>query len=137
MRQCTAMREDGARCEITFGLCEECGECFHHCDHRAEERTEARRRGGKATARKLQAPGLDADELPPLTDHASAKAWLEVVGRAVATGRLSNRDGNVVVRAVSEWVKAHGEELTAEVVEDLKRRVEELQEELDGREPWR
>lgn len=103
--------------------------------HRPGGRSEMRRRGTKGAYKSHEGKGLDEDELGPLEDHADAKAWLEVVGRAVATGRLSHRQGNVVVRAVREWVQAHGDELTAEVVEKLRAKIEALEEELG--ESWR
>lgn len=81
--------------------------------------------------------GLRPEELPPLVDHADAKAWLDTLGRAVATGRLRERPAQAAIRAVSEWVKAHGEELVAEDVERLRDRLETLEGELQRRDrPW-
>jgi len=93
------------------------------------------RKGGYARG-ESGPPGLDPEDLPPLETHRDAKAWLETAGRAVATGRLSEKAGNVVVRAVSEWVKAHEGELTAHVVDDLQEEVKRLKDELGGRGDW-
>ena len=84
------------------------------------------RKGGQATKKKLSSPGLEADELPPLKTHEDAQAWLETIGRAVATGRLSDRQAQAAIRAVSEWVKAEGERATAEVVDELRAEVERV-----------
>ena len=64
------------------------------------------RRGGLATKRRGMSPGLAAEELPKLQSHEDAQAWLETIGRAVATGRLSDRQAQAAIRAVAEWVKA-------------------------------
>jgi len=93
------------------------------------------RKGGYARG-ESGPPGLSPEDLPPLETHRDAKMWLEVVGRAVATGRLSDRSGQAVIRAVSEWVKAHEGELTAHVVDDLQEEVKRLKDELGGRGNW-
>ena len=43
-----------------------------------------------------------------------------------ATGRLANRDGQVVVQAVREWLKAHEAGRVAERVEELREQVAAL-----------
>ena len=53
--------------------------------------------------------GLGSDTLGPLTNHQDAKRWLEDIGRAVVTGRL----------------KAEGERVTMQVVEESKAEVED------------
>jgi hypothetical protein len=90
------------------------------------------RKGGEGTRRAWSRKGLSPEDLPPLKSHADAKLWLERIGRAVATDELSDRQGQAVIRAVSEWVKAHEGELTAEVVGDLRKEVERLKRELAG-----
>jgi hypothetical protein len=81
-------------------------------------------------AREPLPDGLTADELPELTDHTSAKARLDLIGRAVLTGRIRDKVAHAATRAVSEWVKAHEGQLVSEDVEALRSRLEELEREL-------
>ena len=81
-------------------------------------------------AEEMKERSLSTEDLPPLEDHASAKVWLETVGRAVATGQLTDRAGQCIVRSVSEWVRTHESQLTAEVVGTLREEVQRLQKEL-------
>lgn len=81
-------------------------------------------------AREPQPDGLTPEELPELTDHASAKARLDLIGRAVLTGRIRDKVAHAATRAVSEWVKAHEGQLVSEDVEALRGRLEELEREL-------
>ncbi len=88
------------------------------------------RKGGLATKRKMASPGLKSDELPELRTHEDAQGWLETIGRAVATGRLSDRQAQAAIRAVSEWVKAEGERATAEVVNELRFEIDRVKAEI-------
>lgn len=127
--RCTATNKDGEQCQVEGHLVDpETGLCATHAD--PERFREVQRKGGKAVQESWARKGLDDDELPPLDSYAAAKAWLELVGRAVATGRLKDRDGSVIVRSVQEWTRAHGDELTSQVVSKLKARIEELESEL-------
>ena len=79
------------------------GRCPAHRPGARERLQAAGRKGAETAARKLKgAAGLDPDELPSLRTPQDAEAWLETVGQAVATGKLANRDGQVVVQAVRE-----------------------------------
>jgi hypothetical protein len=51
-----------------------------------------RRRALKGAIASRQGKGLAPGELGPLENHADAKRWLCLIGEAVVTGRLSNRD---------------------------------------------
>jgi membrane-bound ClpP family serine protease len=70
--------------------------------------------------------GLEPNELPLLDSPRAAEVWLETVGRATATGRLSHRDADAVTRAVREWLRAHAEGATSEKVAELAEKVAEL-----------
>jgi hypothetical protein len=87
-----------------------------------------RRRGLRGAIASRSRKTLNPDDLGKLTDHADAKRWLETIGRAVASGALSDRAAQAATRAVAEWIKAEESRLTREVVEQLRRRVEELEE---------
>ena len=88
------------------------------------------RRGGLATKRKTASPGLGPDELPELRSHQDAQSWLETIGRAVATGRLPDRQAQAAIRAVSEWVKAEGERATSEVLIELRGEIDRVKSEI-------
>lgn len=97
------------------------------------------RKGGKNSRRRTTDAGLlDPDELPPLDSFEAAETWLDLVGRAVATGRLTDRRAQAVIRAVSEFKDLRGERLAKEKVQELEDRIEEITDELeqDAGEPW-
>jgi hypothetical protein len=125
--QCRGQKANGSACGALPHLLDEDGYCPAHRDGGREAMAERGRRGGLATKRRLSAGGLETDELPSLETHDDAKRWLEVIGRAVATGRLSDRHAQAAVRAVAEWVRTEGEKTTAEVVAQLKADIEQLQ----------
>lgn len=131
--RCKYVKEDGTRCGSPESFVDpDTGYCHAHGPEGSERMAERGRRG--AESRWHEKPeGLDPEELPPLERHADAKAWLEAIGRAVATGRLADRPAQAAIRAVSEWVSTHGEELVAEDVEALRGRLEALEGELAGR----
>lgn len=107
--KCGYPKDDGSRCQSSIGLCEEpgCGKCFAHCEHRAEERREAQQKGAASTNAKKRGSGLAPHELPPLESYEAAEEWLDTVGRAVGTGRLSAAEGNAIRGCVRDWVAAH------------------------------
>jgi len=85
----------------------ETGFCHSHGPG-ARERMAARgRKGAEVTAEKLRTPGLDPTDLPPLNEPRDASVWLEVIGRACATGKLGHREAGAAVRAVETWLKSH------------------------------
>ena len=97
---------------------------------RKEAMAERGRKGGLATKRKAAGPGLDPAELPKLRTHEDAQNWLETIGRAVATGRLSDRQAQAAIRAIAEWVRAEGERQTSEVVNKLRAEIERVKSEI-------
>ena len=103
------------------------GLCPAHRPGARERLREAGKKGAQVSTRlRRKAMGLEPDDLPPLRTPQDAEAWLERVGRAVATGRLANRDGDAVTRAVREWLRAHEAGAVAEQVGELGRKVAEL-----------
>lgn len=84
------------------------------------------RRGLKGALRQGKGLHLDTSDLPPLRSPKDAETWLERIGRAVATGRLRNRDGDVTVRAVREWLRAHEAGKVTEQVQKLGEQVATL-----------
>jgi hypothetical protein len=81
------------------------------------------RKGAQATAERYKRAGLEPDELGPLKNPEDARRWLELIGQAVAAGRLPNRDGQVAVRAVEAFLRAFD-------VGELTDRIRELEAQL-------
>jgi hypothetical protein len=59
-------------------------------------------------------------------NHADAKRWLCLIGEAVVTGRLSNRDAQAGVKAVEAWMKATAEGSVAKDVAELREALDAL-----------
>lgn len=107
-RRCDGTKADGSSCGAPPNLIDpETGCCPAHGPDGREKMREIARKGAEATKRRWRDGGLDADELPPLDGPRAAEHWLEVTGRAVATGRLGHREGRTIVSAVKEWLSAH------------------------------
>ena len=130
--KCQGQKADGTACGALPHLLDENSLCPAHRPGARETMAERGRLGGLATKRKAASPGLDPNELPSLQTHQDAQAWLEIIGRAVATGRLSDRQAQAAIRAVSEWVKAEGERATAEVVNELRFEIDRVKAEIES-----
>lgn len=118
--RCAKRAADGSRCKAPPNLVNPSTNlCPAHSPGAAERLREAGRRGGAAQARKIKPTGLEEDELPPLDSPQAAERWLEAVGRAVATGRLSQGAGRTVVSSVRAWLKAHESGHVSERLEKL------------------
>lgn len=83
-------------------------------------------KGGKRTADLLSRKGLDPGELGPLETPEDARRWLETVGEAVASGRLSDKDGRTVTQAVQVFLRAYDVGQLLERVKELEGRLQEL-----------
>lgn len=119
-RRCAGVNTEGLPCQSP--IVGEDGYCSAHRPG-GEERMKRLAAKGAAASRR---GGLDPDELGELHTHTDAQRWLEVIGRAVASGRLGDRAAQAAIRAVAEWVKAEGERATAEIVDELKTEIERL-----------
>jgi hypothetical protein len=91
-----------------------------------EYMAELGRRGARAFHAARRKTGLDPDDLPTLNSPEDAERWLELVARAVVTGQLANRDGQVAVQAVREWLKAHDAGRMGKKVAQLQDQLEAL-----------
>ena len=134
MAGCRHRYEDGSHCRSPESFVDlQTGFCRSHNPDNREELSEQGRRGAQATTKKLRGSGLGTDDLPPLDNHAAARTWLEVIGRAVATGKIKDRDATAAIRAVEAWLKVRGEEITLSVVEELRAEVDRLKSEMAGK----
>ncbi len=131
MRRCTHVHADGRECGVPESFVDaDTGYCRSHGPGAAERMAAQGRKGAEATAKKLRGVGLDPNELPSLRTHEDAQAWLETIGRAVATGRLSDRQAQAAIRAVSEWVRAEAERVTGVVVNELRSELDRVKAEI-------
>lgn len=125
--RCQAKKADGTPCLAPSSLVDPVsGFCASHDPAKRDRILAAARRGGEANRRKLQAPGLGPDELPPLESPQAAERWLEILGKAVATGRLGHHEATAIVRAVREFLRAHEAGSMADKVEELQAKVRKL-----------
>ncbi len=128
--KCQGKKADGNACGALPHLLDEDGLCPAHRPGGREAMAERGRKGGLATKRRNASPGLRAEELPKLRTHEDAQNWLETIGRAVATGRLSDRQAQAAIRAIAEWVRAEGERQTSEVVNKLRAEIDRVKSEI-------
>ncbi len=128
MPRCRANNSRGIPCQAPDVFVDPMtGFCPAHVPGARDRLSNAGRKGGEATKRRLSGPaGLGPHELPALSSPEAAERWLEIVGRAVAEGRLAHRPGQVVATAVREWLKAHEAGRVAERLEELRRKLDVL-----------
>ncbi|MGH7558481.1 MAG: hypothetical protein ACREMD_12025 [Gemmatimonadota bacterium] len=92
----------------------------------ASERMAKLGKKGSAAVLRNRGKGLDPGELGPLNSHGDAQRWLRIAGEAVAVGRLTDRQGNAISKAVSEWVKAEAGRVREEDLAELQEQIREL-----------
>lgn len=126
--RCGAEKEDGSRCASTILV--DGDRCLAHSEQGGSERmAEHGRRGGLARSFSRNGPpGLEAYELPALETVGDAKVWLETVGRAVAVGRLGEKQAHATIRAVEAWTTAHSEHLAEEKLREVVEEIEQAKE---------
>lgn len=129
MSGCKAERADGTPCQAPEEMVDPAtGYCPSHGPEAAERLSEAGRKGAEATNRRYRGEKLSEEELPPLDSPRAAEIWLENVGRAVATGRLSSAEGNAVKSAVREWLRAREAGEQADRIAALEEQLEAARE---------
>lgn len=136
-RSCRGTNATGDPCGAPSRFVGDDGWCPPHRPGNREALREAGRKGtaahhGNGARDSPEPEGLDPEALPPLRDHADAKKRLDLIGRAVLTGRIGDKVAHAATRAVREWIRGHEGELTARVVDDLEQEVERLQREVEG-----
>ena len=101
--RCKALTKAAKRCAAPEHLVDtETGFCPSHGPGASERMREAGKLGAEATRRRFSAKGLEPGERGPLESHVDAQRWLRIAGEAVAIGRLTDRQGNAVSKAISE-----------------------------------
>ena len=90
----------------------------------ARARARAERKASKLSLFNVEA------QLPPLTSLEDAKARLDRIGTWAVAGLLPGSVAMAAVRSCEVWLKACEAELTQEVAQRLRHRVEELEAEL-------
>lgn len=119
--RCRATNAAGDPCKAPYTLVGGDGYCAMHRPGEAQENRRRRRQGGRKSK-----GALLLDDLPALQTPQDAERWLEVVGRAVATGVLPASKGQVAASCVRAWLSAHEQGKVSDQVEDLRQKVEEL-----------
>lgn len=118
--RCQHVDDDGDRCQAPEQFVNpETGFCHAHGPGAEDRMAERGQKGGQAAARKRRQDGLSPDELPPLDSPQHAERWLEVIGRAVTSGRLGYQEAKAGVRAVKTWLGAHEAGEVTERLEEL------------------
>lgn len=128
--RCSAVRNDGQRCEVDFGLNPANGRCWHHDPERAKSRKRARAQGGRTTSSMQRARWsrtVSPDEVmeDPQT-VADAVRWASWLPRAIATGEIDKATGREINSSLKTFVALYEKsELEGEVAE-LRRKLEAL-----------
>lgn len=128
---CKGTTREGVPCRAPEHMVDASGFCHAHGPGARDRMAERGRKGAISLRRKVTGSGLSEEALGPLTTHADAKRWLELIGRAVACGKLGDRAALAAIKAVSEWVKAEGERVASNVLEQLRHEVDRLKEDLE------
>lgn len=124
---CKATKPDGSPCRSPVHLVnQETGLCRSHDPALVESIRAAGRKGGAATIRRFRQEGLEESDLPPLETHEDVMQWLETLGRAVATGRIHDKQCTATTRAIEVWLKAFSEGATAKELDALKKKLHEV-----------
>lgn len=125
MPKCQATRADGEPCGAPEKFVDpETELCPSHQKDAGKRLSEAGRKGAEATNRRYRGKKLSEEELPPLDSPQAAEIWLENVGRAVATGRLSASEGSTVKSTVREWLRAREAGEMQDRIADLEEKLE-------------
>ena len=115
MAKCTAITRGGNRCK--GDAIDSSGYCYsHHPDH-AEDRKRAARKGGKRGGRGR-----------PVTELARLGARFEELADMVLRGEVDRADGAVAGQLLNGARACTRDGLKAREVEELERRLEELEE---------
>lgn len=126
---CQGINSKGEPCQAPDSVVNSEGFCPAHRPDGHRDMMERAKRGGAAKARReRRKDGLAPEELPPLDSHADAETWLEVIGRAAATGRVGHNEAKAGISAVRQWLRAREKGAVAEKLEDLQDALEEARE---------
>ena len=129
-RQCAAIKADGVRCGVKFGVDEESQLCWHHDPALADERRRAASAGGKITAAKMrgrQQRTVHADEaLAPPTTAEDAMRWASWATWAAATGTIDKGTAREVCGGIRTFLASLEKAEYESALEDLKSQVREL-----------
>jgi hypothetical protein len=109
VRVCAFIKHDGTRCQSHVGIGAD-GCCLRHStdpSRKALAGLASLRGGARTGVRNAKIRALPDSALPPLDSPQAAEEWAAIIGRAVATGRLSAHAGNTSLRAVAEYRTSH------------------------------
>lgn len=73
----------------------------------------------------------------PRTEHASAKQWLTALAEGVAAGKINRSFASHTPKTIKTLLAAHQQEVTAEVVTEIREDLNELRRRVEGgAKPW-
>jgi hypothetical protein len=125
--KCRGRTAEGKPCNAPEELVDEStGFCIGHGPEGSKRTAMAGKLGAAATRAKWRGKGLEEGELGPLKTPEDAERWLRIAGEAVAVGRLTDRSGTAITRAVEAWLKASAVRVEREEIADLRVRIDEL-----------
>lgn len=126
-RSCTAKNAAGEPCGAPSNVVDpRTGLCPAHDPDKREKVRDAARKGGQAKARKDRATGVDTSGRWKLDSYDAAERWLDLILRAVLSGRITHSQARSAVRAVEAWMKAREQGEEAERLEELEEKVAAL-----------
>ena len=123
---CRSTRTDGSPRRTPDHLIDpETGFCHAHGPGSSERMRERGKKGSQAARDKLRRPNVQAGDwkLETLED---AQSWLRRIASAVLAGNVSHQQASAAVRALDTWLKAAGERMDAEDVEELREIAKQL-----------
>jgi len=128
-RQCPAIKADGERCRVTFGLNPETALCWFHDPVRADERRRTSSLAGKRTAeeRRKRARTIHEDEAmqPPAT-AGEAKKWSAWLAFAAVTGLLDRGTVREAAGAIRVFLSSLEKAEYEAALEEIRAEVREL-----------
>jgi hypothetical protein len=119
MPRCAGIKRDGARC--TAIVAPSATYCYHHAPHRAQERRRNASRGGRS-----KGSGSEIVDL---------KRQLRELAAAVLSGKVERADAAVVNQILNTRARLIGLERKIREQEELKERLEALEDVLKMRRP--
>lgn len=120
--KCKATKDDGTPCRALEHLVDETTQLCPAHSKGGRQRMSKRARSRKGTL-----------ELPPLTSHEAASESLDLIARAVASGRISNQKGATLGRLVESWLKSEGARMVADDVERQNATIKALRKQAAGK----
>lgn len=123
--RCAGLNARGERCEKPAALVNADGFCDSHGPNGTERMAELSKLGRATLDAKKAAEAFTVEELGSLVTLEDATHALDVIRVATLTRRITHHEANAASKAVSEWTKSFTASMTARVVNDLQKALDE------------